>query len=212
MTATATHFWDRIARRYAAQAIRDPESYAYTLERTRSYLAPNQTGLELGCGTGSTALALAPSLGQITATDISPEMIAIAREKAAAEGIGNARFEVADVAGSAQGETFDAVMAHNLLHLLPDLNDDLDRIAALVKPGGLFISKTPVRPDGRSLKFAAIRVMIALMRAVGKAPGVQFETAQGLETALESRGFRVIETWARPGLLSTRYVVARKTV
>jgi ubiquinone/menaquinone biosynthesis C-methylase UbiE len=49
-----------------------------------------------GCGTGTTALKLAPSLGRIMATDISGEMIAIAREKARAEGCGNATFELRD--------------------------------------------------------------------------------------------------------------------
>ncbi|MCG8445153.1 MAG: class I SAM-dependent methyltransferase [Hyphomicrobiales bacterium] len=55
--------------------VRDVEAYEYTLERTRSYLAKTGRVLELGCGTGSTALLLAG----ITGNDISPNMIGIAR-------------------------------------------------------------------------------------------------------------------------------------
>ena len=76
---TATRFWDKTAGRCAKMPIRDVEAYEYTLERTRSYLAKTDGVLELGCGTGSTALLLAGSVAGITGNDISPNMIGIAR-------------------------------------------------------------------------------------------------------------------------------------
>ena len=57
MTATAK-FWDGIAEKYAKSPIRDIESYEHTLQRTVSYLKPTDQVLELGCGTGRTALRL----------------------------------------------------------------------------------------------------------------------------------------------------------
>ena len=117
--ANDARFWDRIAREYAADKISDMAGYERTLERTRHYLNSGHTVLEFGCGTGTTALKLAPSLGQIVATDISSEMIAIAREKADAEGCRNAAFEVAtpDMARWSDG-TFDAALSFNVLHLV----------------------------------------------------------------------------------------------
>ena len=53
---TATRFWGKTAGRYAKMPIRYAEAYEYALERTRSYLAKTDRVLELGCGTGSTAL------------------------------------------------------------------------------------------------------------------------------------------------------------
>ena len=55
----AETFWDGAAENYAKSPIRDVEAYNYTLERTRTYLSPTDKVLEVGCGTGSTALLLA---------------------------------------------------------------------------------------------------------------------------------------------------------
>lgn len=75
------HFWDRAARKYAADPIADMAGYERTLERTRQHLKGSDTVFEFGCGTGTTALRLAGSVERIVATDISGEMITIAREK-----------------------------------------------------------------------------------------------------------------------------------
>jgi ubiquinone/menaquinone biosynthesis C-methylase UbiE len=53
-----------------------------TLDCTRKHLSASDNVLEVGCGTGTTALLLAPSVKQITASDISSRTIEIAREKA----------------------------------------------------------------------------------------------------------------------------------
>src|SRR5262245_51026994 len=93
--ANDARFWDRIARKYAADKIADVAGYERTLEHTRRHLKASDKVLEFGCGTGTTALKLAPFVARIVATDISSEMIAIAREKASAEGVRNVEFEVA---------------------------------------------------------------------------------------------------------------------
>ena len=80
---TDAQFWNKIARRYAANPVKDMSSYEQTLERAGSYLHADDSVLELGCGTATTALILAPQVTQYTATDIADEMIAIGREKAA---------------------------------------------------------------------------------------------------------------------------------
>jgi ubiquinone/menaquinone biosynthesis C-methylase UbiE len=71
---------------------KDAESYEKTLECTRKHLPASDVVLEVGCGTGSNALVLAPSAKQITATDTSSRMIEIAKEKAAAHKVENVRF------------------------------------------------------------------------------------------------------------------------
>ena len=117
--ANDARFWDRIARKYAADRIADMVGYERTLERTRHYLKSDHAVFEFGCGTGTTALKLAPYVGRIVATDISREMIVIAREKAEAEGGRNAEFEVAtpDAVSSPDG-TFDVALGFNILHLV----------------------------------------------------------------------------------------------
>jgi ubiquinone/menaquinone biosynthesis C-methylase UbiE len=142
--ANDARFWDRIARKYAADPIADMAGYERTLERTRHYLKSDDIAFEFGCGTGTTALKLAPSVGRIVATDISSEMIAIAREKAAAEGRFNAAFEVATPDATPwPDETFDVALGFNILHLVAAREAALRGVHRLLKPGGLFQDAVP---------------------------------------------------------------------
>jgi SAM-dependent methyltransferase len=82
--ASDARFWDRSSRKYAIGAIADQAGYERTLDRTRALLGPGDKVLELGRGTGTTALRLAGDVQNYLATDISAGMIAIANEKHAA--------------------------------------------------------------------------------------------------------------------------------
>ena len=84
------NFWDKIAPKYAKKPVADPAAYEAKLDRVRALLRAEDRVLEIGCGTGSTALTLAPNVAEITATDISGGMIAIAEDKHAAAGVENA--------------------------------------------------------------------------------------------------------------------------
>ncbi|ADJ14991.1 class I SAM-dependent methyltransferase [Halalkalicoccus jeotgali] len=53
---------------------------------------PEETVLDLGCGTGAIALALAPDAGRVVGRDISEGMMERAREKAAERGLNNVEF------------------------------------------------------------------------------------------------------------------------
>jgi ubiquinone/menaquinone biosynthesis C-methylase UbiE len=66
--------------------------YEETLARTRSFLHAEDHLLEIGCGTGSTALKLAPSVRQITATNVSGGMLGIANGKLQKTGLKNLAF------------------------------------------------------------------------------------------------------------------------
>lgn len=205
----AATFWDRTAEKYAKSPIADPKAYNDTLARTRSYLATGDRVLEIGCGTGSTALLLAENVSEIVATDISPKMIEIAGRKAQAQGIANARFEVADVEDATRGSgPYDAVLAFNLVHLLEDAPAAIASVHAALKPGGLFISKTVCQPGaGAPLKFRLIKFILPLMQWLGKAPYVNFMAADALDALITSRGFTILETLDQP---PSRYIVARK--
>jgi len=206
-------FWSKISRKYATDPIRDMDGYLRTLERTKSHLKPEDYVLEIGCGTGSTALLIAPHVNHITATDLSPGMIEIANEKLVGESIGNVTFKVAEVLDhSSDDASYDAVLAHNLLHLLPELDSALEYISSLVKPGGLFISKTVCAPEHGGFKYTLIsKVAIPVMQAIGKAPFVNFLTAETLERKMNDAGFDIIENSDKIGMFTSRYIVARKS-
>ena len=204
-----TRFWDRIARKYANDPIADVAGYERTLEETRRYLKTSDAAFEFGCGTGTTALRLASSVGHLMATDISSEMIAIAREKAATEGVANVSFEVATPdASKFPDAAFDVVLGFNVLHLVAARDAALRGVHRVLKPGGVFVSKTPCLAEMNP----AIRLMVPLMQAIGKAPYVAFFSAEQLERAIVDAGFEIIER-ARHGTKGkdTRpFIVARK--
>lgn len=183
-------FWDRAARKYAADPIKDMAGYERTLERTRALLNGSDNVLEIGCGTGTTALSLATSVARIVGTDISGEMIAIARERALAQSCTNAEFAVATAERAPGSEgTYDAVLAFNLLHLVADRSAVLADVARLLKPGGLLIAKTPCLSEMNPL----IRLAVPVMRCVGKAPFVAFFVAAELEAEMAAAGFMILE-------------------
>lgn len=201
-------FWDTRAEDYAKSPIKNLPAYEEALARTKSYLSTDDRVLEVGCGTGSTALLLAGLVNHITATDISANMIAIARRKAQEQGITNVTFEQAtpfDDVGAA--ESFDVVMAYNFLHLLEDVPKALHRLHGLLKPGGLFISKTVCLAEESVLW----RVLIFLMQRVGFAPFVSCLKVSELEESIAAQGFEIIETGSYPSYSRGRYIVARKT-
>ena len=139
----AARFWDKRAERYAQRPVGDPEAYEKKLEITRMYFRPDSEVLEMGCGTGSTALAHAPHAGHILATDISPAMIDIARRRGKAGGAGNVTFETRAVADHALAESaYDAILALNLLHLLEDPRGAIGAAHVGLRPGGVFVTST----------------------------------------------------------------------
>ncbi|MFT6073131.1 MAG: ubiquinone/menaquinone biosynthesis C-methylase UbiE [Yoonia sp.] len=199
-------FWDKAANKYAASKIADMGGYEETLTRTRSFLHAEDHLHEIGCGTGSTALKLAPFVRQLTATDISGGMLAIANEKLQKTDLTNLSFVQSEVTKTIDGGLFDAVCAFSLLHLLDDLDAGLAHIHSLLKPGGILITKTACLRDMSS----AMAPLVKVMQWVGKAPHVSIFTAQQLEAAFIKAGFELVETGYHGKTKSTRFIAARR--
>lgn len=212
MTSTIAdaRFWDRAARKYARDPIKDMAGYERTIERTRHYLRRGDVALELGCGTGTTALRLAPNVARLIGTDLSAEMVAIAKEKAARADCRNVEFAVAPLHDVPWADgPFNIVLAFNVLHLVARRTDALAGISGHLKPGDLLISKTPCLSEMNPL----IRMAVPVMRSIGRAPHVEAFSATELESEMEGAGFTIVER-ARHG--SGRkdpriFIVARKT-
>ncbi len=202
-------FWDRASRKYAQSAITDQAAYERTLDRTRALLRSGDRVLELGCGTGTTALRLAHDVQDYLATDISVGMIAIANEKHAADPIPVLAFRTASVeALTPDAAQFNAILGFNYLHLVRDLSGTLLRVHALLAADGLFISKTPCVGDMNPL----IRLALPAMRAIGKAPYAGVFRAMDLSRQIAAADFDIlaIENHATKGDDNRPYIVARK--
>ncbi|MFZ1910175.1 MAG: class I SAM-dependent methyltransferase [Burkholderiales bacterium] len=105
--------------------------------------------LSLGCGDGSVELRLAAHVAQVVGLDISSVAIEHARAKAAAAGLSNVSFAVAegDISGIEGLGPFDVVAAFAFLHHLDDAAIGATLLAArkLLRPGGIFYSADPSR-------------------------------------------------------------------
>lgn len=212
MAVDPASFWNRVAARYAKAAMRDPAAYDATLARVRAHLAPADRVLELGCGTGTTAIRLADAAATITATDIAESMLDIARDRAAAAGVTNVTFAHAEAAKVAAGAPYDAVMAFNLLHLLPDRAAALAAIRHDLRPGGLLICKTICLAEpGQSWKLRlALATLLPVLQALGRAPRFAQLTVAGLEAEIAAAGFEIVETGSYPERPPNRLVIARR--
>lgn len=198
-------FWNKAARRYAARPMRAPESYEATLERVSAHLKPSDTVLEIGAGTATTALRLAPHVAHYIASDGAAEMVAIGHEKRAEAGLSNLTILRATPGDLPQDlPKPDVVLAFNLLHLLPNLSTDLKLIHALLPPGGLLISKTPCL----SGRYRLLQPVVAGLKLFGKAPPVRFLSGRTLEHMLTQAGFAILETDDLPP--PSRFIIAQR--
>jgi ubiquinone/menaquinone biosynthesis C-methylase UbiE len=202
---TNATFWNKAAPKYAKDAIGDMPAYEETLDRMREILQPHHRVLELGCGTGSTALELADSVDRYIGTDVASKMVKIAKGKLTEQSPQNLSFAVQDAGVMTSGSN-DVVLALNLLHLLPDLENTLAEIYKALPSGGLLISKTGLLKDGLWL----LPLVIPLMRTIGKAPFVRSLSEESLIGLLENAGFKVTENLVQGGMVPRVFIVAQK--
>lgn len=96
--------------------------------------------LEFGCGTGNITCELAQKGFEMTAVDLSEEMLSVADEKANEMGISNIRFFMGDMSNFQIGEQFDGVISCcDSVNYLPTLEDVQNFILCsydALKPGG----------------------------------------------------------------------------
>jgi SAM-dependent methyltransferase len=104
-------------------------------------LSPGKRVLEPGSGNGEFTLRLAQSGADITAIDISPRQVEIAKNRLAS--FSNVNTQVGDVTQLPfPNETFDAIVGNAVLHHF-DLNTTLPELYRVLKPGGHFFFTEP---------------------------------------------------------------------
>ena len=144
--------------------IKQRERHEQMLGRLRSRLlaaARIQDGesiLDIGCGCGDTTIpaARATRSGYALGADISRILVADARRLAAAAGVANARFEVADAqVHPFQAGTFDLVLSNFGLMFFEDPAAAFANLSKTLRPGGRLAflcwrtrEETPCLPSG----------------------------------------------------------------
>ena len=206
---TQAQFWDDAAESYAKKPVEDPAAFERKIELTRARLQPADEVLDIGCGTGSLALRLASSAGEMHGLDVSREMIRIAERKASEAGAANVRFHVGPFDPSfdafAPG-SLDCICAFSILHLLEDREGALERMYALLRPGGTLVSSTVCL----GASWFVYQPLIWMMRQLGQAPWVAIISPQRLVADLERAGFVDIETPDVGAKSTAAFIIARR--
>jgi len=101
---------------------------------------PQQQALDIATGGGHTALAIAPLVSEVTATDLTPRILEKAREYILSQGVTNVQFEVADAEQLPfPAESFDRVTCRIAAHHFPNVAQFVYEVVRVLKPGGLFL-------------------------------------------------------------------------
>lgn len=159
-------FWNKASKNYDKTEERFEYIHKKARENTKKHLKDSHIVMDYGCGTGTASCEFSSLVKEIQGIDISSEMIRIAKEKAVVSKIENVTFEKADLfEDKFQDESFDVILAFNMLHTVPNPQEIVHRINDLLKPDGLFISITPCL--GQKMSFL-VNLQIQLVRILCK--------------------------------------------
>ena len=161
-------------------------------------IRPGQRVLDIGSGTGEPGLPAAEIVGPsgfVLLTDQSPGMMAVARDKARAAGLGNVDFLVTDAEKlELEPESFDVVLSRGALELFPDPVRVLRIAHAALKPGGRIAVSANGRPRGQHLLHGpfhrAAQVRNVPTERLDRAGRVSFADPERLRSVLFRAGFR----------------------
>ena len=205
-------FWDKASKNYDKTEERFEYIHKKARENTKKYLKESQIVLDYGCGTGTASCEFACLVKEVNGIDISSEMIRIAKEKSAASKVDNVNFEKADIFDNRyQNESFDVILAFNMLHTVPNPQSVVQRVNDLLKHEGLFISITPCL--GQKMSFL-VNLQIQLVRVLCKLGVIPIPIRRikstDIDNLLAIGNFRPIESEKIFKGASSYFVTARK--
>lgn len=194
-------YWDRHAKNYDRSMV----LFGGPIPRMAALAADAVRGcgrvLEVAAGTGLVTTSLARSAQEVIATDYAAAMVAALESRVKAEGLTNVRCEQANVYELRfEPQSFDAVVAANVLHLVPDLESALGALVRVLKPGGPLVVPTYCHAETMTSR------ALSRLLAVTGFPGQRRFTVQRLRAAVEAAGVRVTRVETLRGAIPIGYV------
>ena len=205
-------FWDRASKNYDKTEERFEYIHSKSRENTKKYLNGSNIVLDYGCGTGTTSCEIANRVKEIHAIDISSKMIEIAKRKVVASKVENINFSQTDIFDKRyKKESFDVILAFNMLHTVADPQVVLQKIYELLKPEGLFISVTPCLRDKMAFLVNIQIQLVRILCKIGVIPiPIRRLKSSELDDLVVNGGFQTIDTEKLYKGASSYFVVAKK--
>ena len=145
---------DSVRQQFGAAAARYATSSYHRvspdLEAMRAAVAlgGSERVLDVGTGTGHTALAFAPHVAEVVGVDFTAAMLDEARRLAEEQGAGNARFDEGDaLALPYEDDSFDLVTCRVCAHHFTDAARSVREVARVLRPGGTFLLVDSISPE-----------------------------------------------------------------
>ena len=140
-------FWDNVSGVYDVfEDVYNGDVNKKVSMNVASYLDKEDTVLELACGTGMITRCAAPACKKLVATDFSVGMLKKTQDNCF--GLKNIVFRKADIMDiKCKDESFDKVIAGNVIHLLDDPDKAVAQMNRVCKKGGLIIIPTYINKD-----------------------------------------------------------------
>lgn len=192
------HWRDAVWRAVPEDA--EPERFAERRELLLAHVAAGDRVLDLGCGDGSFAAALAGAGADVTAADVSGEALRRARDRAPSA---RAVRLAEDAPLPFAEDAFDLVWAGETLEHVADVAGLLAELRRVLAWGGALIVTTP-NTSRVGVAFDALRGRPLERRLDPRADHLRFFTARTLSAVLRDAGFAQVEVSARDGVPGVR--------
>lgn len=173
----------------------------------RLALQAGQLVLDIGCGSGSTTVALAGRVGsggEAVGVDIAPAMVTAARDEAAAAGVTNATFLACDAQVEPLGDaSFDAAFSRFGVMFFADPSTAFVNIRRALRPGGVFAFACWENIFANEWMFVPGSAVVAVTGALPPMPGPDepgpfaFADPARIDSLLTGAGFTQIEITSR---------------
>lgn len=196
-------FWDKIAGIYDAAEFINGKVYLEMLRTVRRLVPEGAKVLDTAAGTGELSIAAAKKAASVHCTDISVEMLKTAQRKVKKLGLDNITFEQRNIFDlSDEDETYDVVMAGNVLHLLNNPHRALNELYRVTKRGGLILLPTFLTKDKG-------RLMLELYKKLGYNASEEYDE-QSFRKMLKSAKLGKVKTKTIDGLMPCCFAVIKK--
>ncbi|MCL2626234.1 MAG: class I SAM-dependent methyltransferase [Cystobacterineae bacterium] len=198
----ARAYWERNAKRYDASLRITVGAMPKLVEVLKEEFVGAGRILELAAGTGVATEALAQVAQEVVAVDYAAAMVEQLKARVEQAGLKHVRCLQADIyALEFEPESFDAVVACNVLHLLPDLPKAYAAMLRMLKPGGRLVVPTVCQNETLAARLTSRLLMLTGL------PAQRCFTVASLRASLEKAGLRVVKEKVFPGLMPLAYGV-----